>query len=217
MPTARFAVELGDDIWIGEASRSFADAEFRVLSGFPTDRGVEALVEVTGADVDAVAAHARAADAIDAIRVITRTDGGGVFKHESTITPGYETFKRAGVAPSYPVSIRDGEVVVDVTERRERLTRLLDSLREMSADVTVVSVRTGTDSANLLTDRQREVVAVALERGYYDHPRRCTLTSLADDIDVSKSTASDLLQRAESRVMSHVGSTFGDAEAPPER
>lgn len=42
-----------------------------------------------------------------------------------------------------------------------------------------------------------------IERGYYDTPRRCTLTELADELDLAKSTCSERLHRAEenSRLM----------------
>ncbi|WP_231185036.1 helix-turn-helix domain-containing protein [Haladaptatus sp. DYF46] len=35
-----------------------------------------------------------------------------------------------------------------------------------------------------------------MEKGYYDTPRRCSLTELAGELDVSKSTLSVVLHRA---------------------
>ena len=59
---------------------------------------------------------------------------GGVFAYQMENPEGYEAYRAAGVMPSYPVAIRDGRVVVDATETRERLTGLLNSFREMGVD-----------------------------------------------------------------------------------
>jgi predicted DNA binding protein len=51
-----------------------------------------------------------------------------------------------------------------------------------------------------LSDRQREAVVVAWERGYYETPREADLAAVAEDLGCSTSAASDLLRRAERRM-----------------
>lgn len=65
----------------------------------------------------------------------------------------------------------------------------------------VVSVTQSTQPTDLLTDRQRRFMIEALQRGYYDSPRECSLTDLATALDVSKSTASRVLHNAEETVV----------------
>ena len=48
--------------------------------------------------------------------------------------------------------------------------------------------------------RQRFVFDTAMQEGFYDVPRRITLTELAIVLDVAKSTLSAQLQRIESTV-----------------
>lgn len=54
----------------------------------------------------------------------------------------------------------------------------------------------------LLTDRQLSVLETAVDLGYYADPRRATVESLADDLDIAQSTASEHLRRIEARVLS---------------
>ncbi|UPM44485.1 helix-turn-helix domain-containing protein [Halocatena salina] len=54
---------------------------------------------------------------------------------------------------------------------------------------------------DLLTDRQRRFMIKAVQRGYYDSPRECSLTDLAVTLTVSKSTASRVLHNAEETVI----------------
>lgn len=48
-----------------------------------------------------------------------------------------------------------------------------------------------------LTDAQRDLLLEAVDAGYFDTPRECTLTELADRCDIAPSTASETLRRAE--------------------
>ncbi|NEU55388.1 helix-turn-helix domain-containing protein [Halorussus sp. MSC15.2] len=58
------------------------------------------------------------------------------------------------------------------------------------------------DLFSCLTERQREVLDAALERGYYENPRRATHEEVADALDVSPSTVGEHLRKIESRVFS---------------
>ena len=80
-------------------------------------------------------------------------------------------------------------------------------------DYTVEHVYNAFDPEAMLTDRQRRVLRSAVERGYYDTPRPCTLTDLAREIDVAKSTLSEVLHRAEGTVLKHVMASPTDLAA----
>jgi len=55
--------------------------------------------------------------------------------------------------------------------------------------------------AERVTERQREVLRVAIEFGYYDEPRRCTLQEIAHALGVSKAAVHKQLVAAESRIL----------------
>ena len=57
------------------------------------------------------------------------------------------------------------------------------------------------DALPALTDRQREVLALAVERGYYEIPRETTTAALAEELDVSRRTVEDHLRRAERKLL----------------
>jgi len=75
-------------------------------------------------------------------------------------------------------------------------------------DGTVPTVRrvgdyTGTVDDGL-TDRQREALAAAWDAGFYEVPRNGGIEDVAAALDCAVSTASDLLRRAESRLVGDV-------------
>jgi predicted DNA binding protein len=57
------------------------------------------------------------------------------------------------------------------------------------------------ENDDLLTDRQREVLAAAVQQGYFEVPRSCTLAEVADGLGIDKSTASTVLRRGQGRLV----------------
>jgi len=52
-----------------------------------------------------------------------------------------------------------------------------------------------------LTDRQEEIIRMAMKAGYYDQPKRVTIKDLAKVAGIAPSTFQEILQRAEHKVM----------------
>ncbi len=87
------------------------------------------------------------------------------------------------------------------------LRTLLDDLPErVAADVEEVGDydRKHGTVAGGLTDRQFEAASVAADVGYYEVPREGSLADVAAELDCAESTASNLLRKAETSVMSRV-------------
>ncbi|WP_101298181.1 helix-turn-helix domain-containing protein [Halegenticoccus soli] len=87
------------------------------------------------------------------------------------------------------------------------ISRVYDQLRERETPVHLRSIYSESDGRGRSADlsaEQYEALAVAFERGYFDVPRRTTLTELADDFDVSSQALSERLRRAEATVLENV-------------
>jgi hypothetical protein len=107
----------------------------------------------------------------------------------------------SGVPLELPFELSDGEAVWEVTTSEDRLSTLGEQLSSFGIEFTVEYVRRGSGVEQLLTDHQQRLLATALAAGCYDSPRTCTLTELADRMGVAKSTCSETLHRAESKVL----------------
>lgn len=101
-------------------------------------------------------------------------------------------------------STSDGRLrVVMLGETNEILQ---DALAEVPAelDATVERIGSYPDAGetitSVLTERQQEVLGVALELGYYDVPRQATHNDIAERLDLSVGTVGEHLQKIEARV-----------------
>lgn len=114
-------------------------------------------------------------------------------------------FSRTGVILVPPVEfVEGGRATLTVLGDPDALQAALDDLpAEVSASVERVGEYDGRQAAfdPGLTDRQREAVAAAVDRGYYAVPRECTVEDVADDLGCSPGTAAEHLRKAERNVM----------------
>jgi predicted DNA binding protein len=105
----------------------------------------------------------------------------------------------------FPIgSTQDGRLrVVLVGETNRVIQKALADLPP-ALDVTIERIgpylETGAPLLAQLTDRQRDVLDVALDLGYYDGPREATHQDSADRLGLSIGTVGEHLQKIESRI-----------------
>lgn len=87
-----------------------------------------------------------------------------------------------------------------VTGSEGSLKELVDRLVARGCEVDIRRSRRP-DLPRPLTDRQEEILRIALEAGYYDQPKRATIKVLAKRVGIAPSTYQEILQRAERKVM----------------
>ncbi|WP_123624055.1 helix-turn-helix domain-containing protein [Halorubrum sp. CSM-61] len=201
MPQARLLVDLPDGPWIADVSRDFPDAGFRVLTAVPDEGAGFALIRLTARDVDAVLAAMRDHVALSKVSVMARGEGVATVRIETSAPLLLVAAKRSGLPIEMPLDIENGVAEVDVTGEHERVAALGERFDELGLDYEVERVRQRVDPVRLLTDRQQELLLAAVELGYYDVPRRSTLTEVADHVGIAKSTCSETLQRVQRTVV----------------
>ncbi len=107
--------------------------------------------------------------------------------------------------PTSPTILREDETIVSLCARDDDLAQVLDLLRPLQLPFTVRSTGRYKSPATPwtadLTERQREILRLALESGYYEVPARISLTDLAKAVGISKAAMSKGLRRAEGRIL----------------
>lgn len=200
MPRAKFRFKLPEQFV--KFSTDHPDEEFRIPAIFPTDGGVRVAFESPAKNHKAVL---RAFDNAPITYDVLHTDEQSVLiQYEMPfIPPPVRAVLASGniVTLRFPLILRDGWIIYDLTTSHERLSQFKAEFEDSGHTYEVVSVTQSPQPTDLLTSRQRRFMVEALQRGYYDSPRKCTLTDLADAFDVGKSTASRVLHNAEGTVI----------------
>ena len=108
-----------------------------------------------------------------------------------------------------------------------RLAGPEQTLREVQSDVLSMSsltfLRVGSYLPQrrldgLLTHRQREIIQVALQMGYYDFPRDTDYKSIAEQIGIDAQTVTEHIRKAEAKILPRLfNSNAGISEGRPAR
>jgi hypothetical protein len=202
MPEAKLTLTIPERTWPGEISRRHEDATIRILAAMTeTDSGV-GLAEIAAPDPGSIVADVRTHDSVEDVEVLQRGDRQCLFQFRTHLPLLLLAAQGSGLPLEMPFEIRQGEATWTLTASQEAISELGDQFDALGVSYTVDYLQQEVaESEELLTDRQRSIVRAAIDRGYYDTPRECSLTELADAVGLAKSTASETLHRAEERVM----------------
>ena len=205
MALATLTVTVPDSVWIGTISRRYPDTCLRILSAIPGQESGVGLVEVTSDSVTAIVdSFESATDVID-LDVLKRHENTALIQFETSDPMLLFPIMSSGIPLEMPFDLVDGEAVWDVKTSQQRLSELGEQLDGFGIEYTVDAISRRLDHDELLTDHQRTLVERAIELGYYATPRECTLTELAEDVDIAKSTCSETLHRAEGAIITAYG------------
>lgn len=203
MPRAKLTIFIPNGVWIGDLSRDYPEARFRVLAAIPDpdeEIGV-GLIEVTAPDLGSVLMDMDSYEAVASLDVLHHHDDEAIVQFETTMPLLLFPVRSSGVPLEMPFDIQGGEAVWEITASQDRLSTLGEQLETFGIRYNVEHIYQHFESGRILTDRQRRLVNAAIEHGYYDTPRTCSLTELADELDRAKSTVSESLHRAEEAII----------------
>jgi len=202
MPRAELTLTIPEAVWIGDLSRSFPAAEFRILAALPggDDAGV-GLVEITAEDLVAIIGEMDDSDGVTSLEILQRWEDTALVQFETNDPLLLFPVQGSGVPLEMPFSLSDGEARWEITAPQERLSELGQQLEQFGIPFHVERISQHVETEQLLTGSQLELVEAAVEEGYYDTPRDCSLTDLAEEVGIAKSTCSETLHRAEEKIV----------------
>lgn len=210
MVRASLTLTIPQRTWIGNVSRQYPEARFQVRSAQSCNGIGIGFVELVASDPTEVSEEIARYDAVHTVEVFQQSDGRALVQIEADEPILLRLLDRTGVPVEMPFEIIDGEVRWELTTTRTRLSTLASELEQSDLRYMVEHIWDSAQFGHVLTDRQQEVIRTALDRGYYDSPRECTQEDLATELDMAKSTCSEILHRAEEQIIKQ----FEDGNQP---
>jgi len=109
---------------------------------------------------------------------------------------------KLGMLMRFPITVQNGLVSGEVVDRVSQIRGFVASLRASGYDARIVSLRHQSLRSRQpnLTPVQREIFQQAVAAGYFQVPRRITLTRLAEMLSRSKSSVSETLAVVERKL-----------------
>ena len=170
--------------WMNDIKNKY-DASFKFLDCMPVgESGGRGLIEIDATDneVDKIIEDLKRHEAVCKVDISPSPDGGIL---SSIVTKRCVACKALTGSDCFLTSALlkdDGQVEWNLITGEEGSQRLLGYY-------------------TCKVKRQEEIIQIALERGYYDIPKKITIDKLAKIFKVSPSTLAEILQRGEKKIM----------------
>ena len=201
MTRAELTIDLPDRVWVAQVSQEFPDANFRVLTATPGDTTGFALLRIDSSQIDNILKVMANHEQITDHEVMHRTSESATVHFETTHPLLLLSAKHSGITIELPIDIQDGQASIEVTGSRSHLSELGNQLRNFGLKYDIQRIEAAPSPGKILSDRQQELLIAAVESGYYESPRQISLTALAEELGIAKSTCSEILHRAEATVI----------------
>jgi predicted DNA binding protein len=193
-----FHIETG---FLREAAGVMPDEAVSIQRLHDVDGGSRAVVWVDATDRDSIDTAFAADGSIDALSHVGPEADGHWYILDTTDGPLSAMSRGLLTADGMLVraDLLDDDWVVQARfPNRSALLTFREDLVADGFDVEVQRMREDDDEASTqfgVTDPQREVLLLALDRGYYTVPRNASLSDLAGELDISSQAASERLRR----------------------
>ncbi|UWG49510.1 Transcriptional regulator, contains HTH domain [Halalkaliarchaeum sp. AArc-CO] len=201
MSRARIVLEMPEGVWVSEVTAEHPDATVCVLSAVPAEDSGIALITVYADDPDEIVPAIESHPGILEAELVHESTGQVTVQIETRTPMLVLSAQTSGVLIDFPVRISEGQVTLEVSGAADRLAALFEEFERAGVEYRVEYIRDDPRPEELLTETQRDLLLTAVEQGYYETPRQCSLTELAEEVGLAKSTCSETLQRAEGAVI----------------
>ncbi|MBO8181598.1 MAG: helix-turn-helix domain-containing protein [Archaeoglobus sp.] len=98
-------------------------------------------------------------------------------------------------------SVDGREIVWNVICDDESFLQLMKNLEETEVDFEILYKGRPAGEKSKITYREEEILKIALERGFFDFPKRIKLEELADIFGIAPSTLSEILRRGQKKIL----------------
>ncbi len=218
-------MELPESLWTRQFTVDRPEVVLEVEDRLELGGGVTMLeVRVSAFEGGGWSEEVRSLPGVEDVELLDAVEGSETFRvffRGRTFLP---LMRRLGLVRHFPFPIQNGVATWTLTGPEPKVRALLLSLEKATDGVRVVAVRHGpfAPGTSLLTPRQQEVLRRAMAEGYFDVPRRVSLTGLAAMLGIAISTLSVTLAVIEKKILEPhaadaLGGFRGESRSTPSR
>ncbi|AHZ24615.1 helix-turn-helix domain-containing protein (plasmid) [Haloferax mediterranei ATCC 33500] len=189
--------------WLAELSTGFPTDEFRLLATQLRDEGALVTLEVQTPDGGDIIQEFETTPEVANVEVLHADSQVVLLQFLTRRSKVYDPLYESGCISIYPTLLQNGWFSVHVAAGHDSLANYLEELTAAEVPYQVISLSQSHETATILTNRQQQFIETAIEQGFYDDPKTCTLTELAETLNIHKSAASRLRHRTECRLITH--------------
>jgi predicted DNA binding protein len=187
-----------------QLTERFPDARIEVLDRLPLPRR-KLLTEIRlhGSDWLKWGRSIRRMAGVVSVQFLGESSAAGTYRITAAVPVYLGLFQKLRIVERYPFWVGNGGANWVVTGSKPQIREFCRELAHLVPRAEATEIRPGLPELvhESLTERQQEFLGSAFNRGYYEVPRRVSLTHLAVELQISKGALSKVLAVAEGKLI----------------
>jgi predicted DNA binding protein len=181
--------------WLQKVNNQYPDLDVRILSNYVINdnRGI-LLLQISGLTIKKLADDLEVNNLIISKEILHLGDEIIIVNIKLDDPWILNTLKMLELFVSYPILVKNGRLYMKLIAERAKIDLFIANLEEHGIESVLRSI--GNYKYNIfLNNKQIKTIEKALKLGYFDIPRRITLTQFANKLNISPSALSERLRR----------------------
>ncbi|MDI9642150.1 MAG: helix-turn-helix domain-containing protein [Archaeoglobales archaeon] len=117
-------------------------------------------------------------------------------EHPCLIAP---VFLRSGALIT-KMRVEDSELIWSIVCDDESFLKLMEALESAEIEYEII-YKGRLESEDTITLREEEILKIALQKGFFDYPRKIRLEELAKQLGMAPSTLSEIMRRGQKKIL----------------
>ncbi|MFX1444148.1 MAG: helix-turn-helix domain-containing protein [Promethearchaeota archaeon] len=199
---ARVKIKFPEEIWISQIFKNYKDLQMEISHFLPYD--IEnsignALIEIQHYKIDDILEEVKNHPSVLEFSLLEKEEHRVKFNVKTKDPYLLYGVIKCGVLVNFPVNVRDGHAYWRLIATRDRIDQLLTLFDEKHINYELLRIGNApfeiTDGKNKLSLEESEVLEQAINKGFFEVPRKISLEELANQLGKSKSALSVMLRK----------------------
>jgi len=186
--------------WLAMYNEKYPELTFNIFSKYLIDENTGVtLFQVTGNTVKRFLKEFRSRIAKDAFQLLFEGVDRVLLNIKTKDPWILSALVKTELLIMYPVPVKNGEILMDTITSRKKFDQFLSELDAQKIKYSIKSVGYFRPIP-LLTKNQIEILNLAVKLGYFEIPRKISLTNFAKRLEISPSALSETMRRINNKL-----------------
>lgn len=198
MASATLSLDISNRVWISEIFREYPDVRIYIEAFLLNDDLSYLVARFESSKPKEIVTWLEQKSNVESVDLFILKDHQATVQLQVFQTIILQTIIGAEIPIIPPIEITENIAYVEFVTTQDRFSNLLPDLHELGVDPQLKEIENaakGQNEITTLTERQLEVLEIAVGLGYFEVPRKATVEDVAREMNVNKSTASEIIRR----------------------
>lgn len=196
----KLKIEIPKTKWLATFNEKFPSFSFNILSKFLLDQNTgNTLIQIKGTPIERFLKEFELKSKPPTYQILFKGKDLLILNVKTKDPWILNALIKTEMLINYPIKIKKGNIHIEAITERLKVDKFLSELERHKIFYSIVSIGYYRPSA-LLTERQEEILRYAYDKGYFEVPRKISLTKLSIELKISPSALSEMLRRINRRL-----------------